>query len=572
MPGSRHSRPEAAGAGRHRALSRTIVALLLLGFTCVYRFNTLGGRFGGFDNDHFVPFAYAIQVGTGEQPLRDFDGLGLQGAWPSLTYETSALAQRWFGDNLRSEALLTVAAVGVAAALTFLAAASVAPVVWAAAATLVSVFVAPTLYNYPKVLILSAAALTIAGYCRRPHALGVVAGSVLTAVAFLFRHDLAVYAGVGLLLAYVVGSHRTERVRRASLYVALTVLLLAPSLVWVQRYAGLVQYVRDGVALSQDEAERTELAVWPRFTRVDESGNVVGIMQFFSVEQNGTAWLYSLTRLLPFAAAVVVWVRRSESESAGARTAVLAIAAMTAFASPLLIRGNVPVRLGDIGPLFAVLAAWTSHDVARWRTGEPLAWRAGRSIAMLAMVGVTALSAASVGFVWNQLGTAGLRHGWGATVYQSQQLWASLSTLPSTAIDQPSPDGPLDISQYINRCTAPADRVVMMTYQPELLPFAGRLFGGGRLSVLPDYALDSRQEQSLVSRWRNQSVPLAFVEFEEFWSPDSTSAPIVRAYLHERYTDVGGMPVGGDRVLHVFAERARTPLGTFGPHGLPCFR
>lgn len=111
-----------------------------------------------------------------------------------------------------------------------------------------------------------------------------------------------------------------------------------------------------------------------------------------------------------------------------------------------------------------------------------------------------------------------------------------------------------------------------MTYQPELLPFAGRLFGAGRLSILPDYALDSRQEQSLVSRWRGQRVPLAFVEFEEFWSAGSTNALIVRAYLHERYADVSRMPVGSDRVLHVFAERARTPSGTFGPSGLPCFR
>jgi len=136
MPDLQHTGPEAAGAGRRRALARTVVAVLLLALTCLYRFNTLGGRFAGFDNDHFVPFAYAKQVEAGEQPLRDFDGLGLQGAWPSLTYEMSALAQRWFGDNLRSEALLTVAGVGVAAMLTFLAAACVAPSPWAAAATL----------------------------------------------------------------------------------------------------------------------------------------------------------------------------------------------------------------------------------------------------------------------------------------------------------------------------------------------------------------------------------------------------------------------------------------------------
>ena len=448
-----------------------------------------------------------------------------------------------------------------------------APLGWAAAATLVSVFVAPTLYNYPKVLILSAAALTIARYCRRPHAFGVVAGSVLTAVAFLFRHDLAVYAGVGLLLAYVIGSPRTERVSRA----------------WSVRgahgaagraVAGL------GAAICRSRPVRSRWSsAEPGRGGADGAGCLAAIHPRRRVGQRcgdhavsslwnrtAAAWLYSLTRLLPFVAAAFVWVRRSESDLAGTRTAVLAIAGMTAFASPLLIRGNVPVRLGDIGPLVAVLAAWTSYEGARWRTGEPPARRAGRSVAMLAIVGVTALSAASIGFVWNQLGTAGLRHGWGATVYQSQQLWASLSTLPTAAIDQPSPEGPLDISQYINRCTAPADRVVMMTYQPELLPFAGRLFGAGRLSILPDYALDSRQERALVSRWRNQSVPLAFVEFEEFWSPDSGGSSIVRAYLHERYAEVGGMPVGGDRVCtclrsaraHRLAPSDRADCRAFG--------
>lgn len=572
MPALQHPRSETARARWRRAASRTIVAVLLLAFTCVYRFNTLGGRFGGFDNDHFVPFAYAKQVQAGEQPLRDFEGLGLQGAWPSLTYEMSALMQRWFGDNLRSEAVLTVAGVGIAAALTFLAAASLAPLGSAAAATLVSVFVAPTLYNYTKVLILSAAALTIAQYCRRRHVFGVVAGSVVTAAAFLLRHDLAVYAGVGLLIAYGVASEPRERIRRTALYVALTLLLLTPSLVWVQRHAGLVQYLRDGKQLSDEEAARTALLVWPRFTRLDESGDAAGATGFFAVEQNGVAWLYYLTRLLPFAAIALIWVRRGERESDGVNTAVLAIAGMTAFAAPLLIRGNVPVRLGDVGPLVAILAAWTAHEAARWRSGEVIAWRAGRSVALLAIVGVTALSTASVGYVWDQLGTAGFRQGWRVAADRSLLLWKQLSTLPMAAIDELSPEGPLDISQYINRCTAPSDRVVTMTYQPELLPFAGRLFGAGRLNILPDFALDSRQEQSLVSRWRAQSVPLAFVEFEEFWSPDSTGVPIVRAYLHEHYAEVGVMPVGDDRVLHVFAERARKPAGTFGPHALPCFR
>jgi hypothetical protein len=69
-----------------------VVAILLFGWVFLYRFNTLGGAFGGFDNDHFLYFALAKQVQAGDQPLRDFQD-AMHGAWPSLTYEFSAAAQ-----------------------------------------------------------------------------------------------------------------------------------------------------------------------------------------------------------------------------------------------------------------------------------------------------------------------------------------------------------------------------------------------------------------------------------------------------------------------------------------------
>ena len=95
-----------------------LLSIVLAVFVALYRFNTLGDSLGGFDDDHFVPLAYAKQVQAGEQPLRDFTGLGLQGVWPSLTYEASALAQSWWGNNLRSEALLTVAGLTVGTVVT----------------------------------------------------------------------------------------------------------------------------------------------------------------------------------------------------------------------------------------------------------------------------------------------------------------------------------------------------------------------------------------------------------------------------------------------------------------------
>ena len=90
-----------------RGVVIAVVAVLLFAWVFLYRFNTLGGALGGFDNDHFLYMTIAKQVQAGEQPLRDFMD-GVHGARPSLTYEFSAAAQRLFGNNLRSEAWLTV--------------------------------------------------------------------------------------------------------------------------------------------------------------------------------------------------------------------------------------------------------------------------------------------------------------------------------------------------------------------------------------------------------------------------------------------------------------------------------
>ena len=171
---------------------RWVVALIgaaLFVFVFFLRFNTLGGALGGFDDDHFVPFAYAKQVQAGEEPLRGFTGIGLQGAWPSLTFELSAAAQSLLGNTLRSEALLSVIGIALAAVLTFLAASYVAPVPVAAASSVFAVLLATRLYNYPKVVVLAAAVWLVGRFATAPTRGRVAALAVLTVIAFLLRHD-----------------------------------------------------------------------------------------------------------------------------------------------------------------------------------------------------------------------------------------------------------------------------------------------------------------------------------------------------------------------------------------------
>jgi hypothetical protein len=551
---------------------RLAIACLVFVFTCAFRFNTLGGSLGGFDNDHFLHFAYAKQVQAGERPLRDFDDLALQGAWPSLTYVASAAGQTWLGDNLRSEAVVTVLGVSLAAALTFMAASLLSTPAWALPATLMSVFVAPTLYNYPKVLVLAASALVVVFYLRRPGWGAIGVGAVMTSLAFLFRHDHAAYATAGVLLSIVLGAGRRQMVRQAAGYAALTLLLLSPSLVYVQRHAGIAEYIADGIDLSRREARRTGLSAWPGFAFRSESGAWMSPRAFFDVEDNGVSWLYYLARALPLVVVLMVWKPDAGERRQPVRRAALAIAGMTAVSTPFLVRGNLAVRLGDLGPLTAVLLAVACHEAVRARDGGARRWRVLRGAALVPVLAGTAMSVWTVGVLHSQLRLGGLDDSWSAVRARTASVSDELAALPGAWLndDGAAASGPVELARYLSRCTTAADRIVMMSYEPEVVPLAGRLFGAGRLSVIPGFGLDERRERSLVARWSRQRVPLALVEFSEFDDPTSQSVPLAREYLMANYTRAGAVSLGGDRTLRVYLHRRWTPVATFGRDRLPC--
>ena len=77
-----------------RHLTAIAVAVLIAAIAFVFRFNTLGGTLGGFDNDEFAHLLRSQALLRGEQPLRDFADAELRGAWPALSYPSSPPGSR----------------------------------------------------------------------------------------------------------------------------------------------------------------------------------------------------------------------------------------------------------------------------------------------------------------------------------------------------------------------------------------------------------------------------------------------------------------------------------------------
>lgn len=236
------------------------MAVTIVLITCVYRFNTLGGPLGGFDNDHFTALTRSMAMLDGEQPLRDFVEGELRALWPPLTYSTSAAAQEVLGRSLRSEALLCIGMLALGAVVLFWTSAVMTGVMWPAAwATLLAVALSPALYNYPKIAPFAVTVVAMLAYARRQTRTRLLALAVTLVVAALFRHDHGVLLALtsGALLLFIHG-------RRAAtslvLLAAFVIVGLLPGIVFAERQGGFLAYLQACLTHARQEASRTVAA------------------------------------------------------------------------------------------------------------------------------------------------------------------------------------------------------------------------------------------------------------------------------------------------------------------------
>ena len=93
----------------------------------------------------------------------------------------------------------------------------------------------------------------------------------------LFRNAVHCAVGFCLVIAATHGRAWKTSIGRVVAFGGLTLLLLTPSLLWVERYAGLGEYFRNGLALARREMQRTDRG-WPAFTSAElDSASDAGV-------------------------------------------------------------------------------------------------------------------------------------------------------------------------------------------------------------------------------------------------------------------------------------------------------
>ena len=540
--------------------SRWLVVCAAIGIallTAAWRFLT----FTGFNNDHYIYVAGAQQMVLGEWPVRDFVDPG----WP-LMYAVSAVARLLLGRELWVELLVVSSAFAIGAAFTLTAAARLSgAVIVAVLVTLLEVGFNPRSFGYPKILLYSIAGWAIVTTARKMTQSRAVLLGALTIVAFLFRHDHGLYIGAGSLTAIVLASWRDGAqvvVRRAATFAAAAGVLLLPWAIFVQYHVGLIEYFRPGLEFSRAEAEAT---VFRSLPWVDLSGGPV------ATQINWEVWLFYLFYAVPVASVVIAWwrARRGAERWSGESAAVAAIAVMAIVMNLGFIRTPLTARLPDAGAPAALLGAWLIGLAFAAESRMP------RRIAVTAAIAIFLLTTQAISVVADvpgELNRAGILNRSGAMLERIDDLSTRLSKTRPQGSHVPSRNSEalLPFYGYLDRCSAPRDRIVMTGLSPDVFVLANRGFAGGQMAFRPAFYDTPSDQRKAIARMQAQSVPFVIVALEEE-TGFRGSLPLVAAYVDEHYEPLTQVPVPGTRGLQIFVERGRRAAGVDPDTGWPCF-
>jgi hypothetical protein len=536
-------------------------AIFVLAF--FYRFNALGGALGGFDGDHFIYYLGSTAVAHGERPLRDFADAGVMGAWPALTYELPAMAQRIIGLTFLTEALVTVSLLALALAVAAATAGGIAGRAGAFITVTATLFASTKLYGYSKVLVFAVAAAMFVRFVREPSRARAAQVGAWGAVAFLFRHDYLVYLGVPVLILMLVGTPGwRDAVDRLGVCALTVVMMLALPLYSIHHYVGLGSYVETARALVAQEANRTTFR-WPQFSAAPG-----GLSAFLSDEGNAIAFLYDLSVAIPIVAllALIGSPTAKGLDTRQTRAVIASLAVLALTLDRFFLRNNLGARFGDLGAPIAILAAW-----AVWRFAEGSVVRRAVAWASVIVVLVPTLYALdTTGSLRHELDTSGLSDSVQKIGRRLVTVTAELDALPRSAAGPP--DDEPNAVEYLRQCTAPADRVLVVADSPEILAMAGRPFAGGHPTFRPGFYTLARDQQQTIERLRRQSVPVVLLDEEHSYS--SHFVPqfrLVHEHVMANYERAGELPAPAGAPVQVFTMRGRATSGQYRTTGLPCF-
>ena len=231
-----------------------------------------------------------------------------------------------------------------------------------------------------------------------------------------------------------------------------------------------------------------------------------------------------------------------------------------------LIRGSFDSRIPDVIVPTAVAGAWLAREYLEVAASMRVI---GRAILGVAGVAVAVLFWASL--TTYEVTASGVRLA--AAPFRLSRLPLAAAELGQRPIDfytRPAEGGVKRLTQYVHECVPPADRLLLVAYEPQVFYFAERLFAGG-MEYFHQHRFSSPEELAeTVERLSRQRVPLVLIDrtradmFEQSYRP-------VSDFVRDHYRHAATSTFGGTRIWDVFAVNSR-PVSSAREDGLPCYQ
>jgi hypothetical protein len=168
--------------------------------------------------------------------------------------------------------------------------------------------------------------------------------------------------------------------------------------------------------------------------------------------------------------------------------------------------------------------------------------------AACAWVIVAAETTLVVGSTVDEIGRMGLSGQWSQLPARLRERTAELRErfnirqMPSHAVTKLQP-----FFQYLDRCTAPTDRLFVAGFMPEVPYYAARPFGGGQSTFVSGYYGSAENQHLVIERLHAHRVPFVLMPASEA-NDFADGFPDVATYLRGRYVHMANVEVDDDHI------------------------
>jgi hypothetical protein len=284
---------------------------------------------------------------------------------------------------------------------------------------------------------------------------------------------------------------------------------------------------------------------------------------WLGLRANAPAILYYAFYALPVVALLML---RSFDAATIVPLAVLALIVDTGF-----LRDALRARVADaVAPASLLLAVVLGQA---WRARRSAAWTTlARTIAVVAC----ALVLASSVVVGDTQGRAFETRLPGGPVAMAARLDQQLDALrrPREQPDElPSRmvAGLVPYFDYMDRCLAAEHRLFVPGFAPDVFVYAGRLFAGGNLWIMPGYFEDPSFQRDILARLDAQDVPLVIIRLPVH-DEIAQRFPLIENHLRGRFARLADAPLTDGDSVRLLVNRSLRPTRVDAQTGWPCYR